>query len=313
MIQLSELLHDRIRASVDLYGKVCNCLKKGVIVTGGTSNDVAAMAVLALNIRETNPNLADEMVIYHNGISPKDQRLINEIIPAKFIVYHCPVKIKNNKINSYFTYMLFCKYECINLLEDYEYVVWTDYDVLIRRRLTEIEEARDEEKGITIVVNTEVPIRNMLEKEIKNTDIDKYDLNRESLCTPLFVLNRNLRNPKQLCQWCYEKTNEYQDDLVLAEQCIFSLLVQEFHLQYKALQPEIYSPHPNKAAEEGLILHAYGQPKFWNGLFHEKWDFYYQQWKGMGGSGYYKYNQKPTRVESQIQYVLRKIKLWFQN
>lgn len=288
-------------------------MKKGVIVTGGTSNDVAAMAVLALNIRETNPNLADEMVIYHNGISKKDQRLINAIIPARFIVYHCPIKIRKNEIGSYFTYMLFCKYECFMLLADYEYVIWTDYDVLIRRRLIEIEKAREEQRGITIVANTEKPIRNMFEKEIKNTEIYKYDLDKESLNTPLFVLNRNLRDYKRLWQWSYEKTNEYQEDLVLAEQCIFSLLVQEFRLQYKAIRPEIYSPHPDKANEDGLILHAYGQPKFWNGLFNEKWDSYYQQWRKMGGSGYYKYNQKRMWIEAQIQYVLRKIRLWFQN
>ena len=45
--------------------------KKTAVVTGGTSNDVPAMACLVMNIKDTNPGLADEIVIYHDGISEK--------------------------------------------------------------------------------------------------------------------------------------------------------------------------------------------------------------------------------------------------
>lgn len=46
--------------------------KKTAVVTGGTSNDVPAMACLVMNIKDTNQGLADEIVIYHDGISKKE-------------------------------------------------------------------------------------------------------------------------------------------------------------------------------------------------------------------------------------------------
>ena len=96
--------------------------KKTAVVTGGTSNDVPAMACLVMNIKDTNPGLADEIVIYHDGISEKDQRLINRIFPTRFILYESPFKDVMNfgdVVTKYFSPMVFCKYECFKLLDDY--------------------------------------------------------------------------------------------------------------------------------------------------------------------------------------------------
>lgn len=40
-----------------------------VLVTGGTGKDIDAMAVLALNMKDKTPGLADEMAILHDGVS----------------------------------------------------------------------------------------------------------------------------------------------------------------------------------------------------------------------------------------------------
>ena len=63
---------------------------KTAIVTGGTHKDVSAMGALALNIREITPELADELIIFHDGISEKEQQIIKQIFPAKFVRYKYP-------------------------------------------------------------------------------------------------------------------------------------------------------------------------------------------------------------------------------
>lgn len=47
---------------------------KKAIVTGGTRNFFPAMAVLALNIADKCPDIADELVIYHDGVSRSQQK-----------------------------------------------------------------------------------------------------------------------------------------------------------------------------------------------------------------------------------------------
>jgi hypothetical protein len=59
------------------------------------------------------------------------------------------------------------------------------------------------------------------------------------------------------------------------------MLVQKFNLQYDELDMEMYCYHPKDATEKTKILHAYGQPKFWNGLDNEQWNRYYEEWKKM--------------------------------
>ena len=118
-----------------------NKLKKTAIVTGGTKNEFSAMAVLALNIKDKCPNIADELVIFHDGVSEKEQKKVQEIFPTRFIKYNSPFVNKpgfTESIKNYFTFMLFCRYECWNLLDDYSTVIWTDYDILILNNIEEL-------------------------------------------------------------------------------------------------------------------------------------------------------------------------------
>jgi len=251
------------------------------IVTGGTKNDADAMAVLALNLKETNPDLADELVIFHDGIAKEKQLLMQQIMPIRFVRYKCPInwfKLKGNKTIRYFSPMVFCKIELFRLLQEYEVVIWTDYDVLIRESITEI---LDMKEGLSVLTNEDVPLSDMFYKTIYKKNMSNYNLTGKSICAPLIVMNRNIGDYMEYYKWCYECAGKYIKHLYLPEQCIFTMLVQLHDIGYEELDMQVYCMHPDEVRYNTKILHAYGQPKFWNGLHNEEWNRYNNLWKEM--------------------------------
>ena len=252
---------------------------KTAIVTGGTKKDVDAMAVLALNIQNVSPELADELIIFHDGISKKKQRLIQKIMPTRFIRYKCPINwfsLMSNKTVRYFSPMVFCKYECLRLLEEFDTVIWTDYDVLIR---DDISELKDSKNNINVILEKRIPLKEMFYKTIEKIDMTDYNLQGECITAPLMVLKRAESGYKKYYEYCYAMTKKYIQHLYLPEQCIFTMLFQKYQIQYAELDKEVYCYHPNEATEKTKILHAYGQPKFWNGLYNEQWEEYRKKWE----------------------------------
>lgn len=260
-------------------------MEKTVIVTGGTKKDVSAMGVLALNIKEIASKLADEMIIFHDGISKKEQKIIQNIFPTHFYEYRFPIDFISRRKNSslrYFSSMVFCKYECFRLLEKYDRVIWTDYDVLIMKDLSELLVS---ESGLQIVKDSE-PLQKMFLPSAKNADLSGFDLQKVGVCTPLFVMTRKIGDYQAYYKWCVENTKKYAEYIYLPEQCIMSLLVQKFNIIYENLSEEKYALHPREYDGCASIIHAYGRPKFWEGLYNEKWEKYYNEWLELGGNEY---------------------------
>lgn len=254
---------------------------KTAIVTGGTKKDVDAMAVLALNLQDVSPKIADEMIIFHDGISIDKQKLIQQIMPTRFVRYKCPinrVRLMCNRTIRYFSPMIFCKYECFRLLEEFDTVIWTDYDVVIKKNIDEI---KDFSCDMAFMVNEDKPLKDMFYATIKRADMRRFDLEGECITTPLFVLHKSLKSPMQLYQWCCEKTKQYLKYLYLPEQCIITMMTQYFQLSYMKMSIPVYCMHPREVLPETKILHAYGPIKFWNGLYNEIWEQYLEAWKQM--------------------------------
>lgn len=265
---------------------------KRALVTGGTYDDVAPIATFIINIAKTNSHLFDEIVVYHNGIKKKDQDLINKIYKTRFIEYTYKPKSRNDEVISYFSSMVFCKYECFSLLSEYDEVVWSDYDVVVKGKLDEFCVIEGDSFN---VLECEDSLRTMFYKDYKSSEIDKYELDTDGVGTPLFALSNKLPSYDEIAKWCYEKTDEWADDLYLPEQCIFSLAVQEFGINLKRYSFDEYACYPTKATGNEKIIHAAGQPKFWNGMHDEDWERYYSEWLKMGGTPYVEWKKKAKR------------------
>lgn len=271
------------------------------LVTGGTRDDVAPIAVFIMNVRDTNAHLFDEVVVFHDGIKKKDQELINTIFPTRFVRYDFKPKTRNDEVISYFSRMIYCKYECFALLDEYDVVVWSDYDVVIQDKLDEFCDVNDDRLHILEADST---MRSMFYKDIINKEIMNYNLDGECIMTPLFALSRHMKKYKDIYEWCYDKTEKWGEDLYLPEQCIFSLAAQEFHICTKNFDVGEYARFPSDAVGGEKIIHAAGQIKFWNGIYNEIWDQNYKCWIELGGT---KYSDIKKKFKRKILFVITRL------
>ncbi|MBN1242914.1 MAG: hypothetical protein JXA15_09455 [Spirochaetales bacterium] len=261
---------------------------KTAIVTGGTCNDAPAIGTLAHNLKETANKLNAEFVVFHDGISLKDQDAIQGILPTRFYPYVFPGEEKsfNDTISAYFSTMVFSKYECLRLLDEFEVVIWTDYDVVLLGDISELPSLCL--GGFGLIPSPGVSVRDNFKQSIVQALQGAYDLDAQSYSAPIVVVSRRLKNHKELYDYCITKTEELWEHLFLPEQGIFELMIQDFGMPVDTIPGDIYCVHPRNGnvTENVKILHAYGQPKFWNGLKNTDWLNHYRAWRRLGGSGY---------------------------
>ena len=60
------------------------------------------------------------------------------------------------------------------------------------------------------------------------------------------------------------------------------MMIQRFRIPYDELSNEIYALYPRYDKQSTKIVHAYGQPKFWNGYNDERWNRYNKRWHEQG-------------------------------
>jgi lipopolysaccharide biosynthesis glycosyltransferase len=257
-------------------------LKKKAIVTGGTKNMAPAMGVLALNISSICPDIADELVIYHDGISITDQNKISSIFPTRFILYRNPFETVNSfdeVVTKYFSPMVFSKYECFNLLHEYSQVIWTDYDIVILKDFSS--DLFSKEESLVVIPDTEMGcLLEMFKTNISELQLSGVDLTKRGICLPLFLVRDTFPDYLRFYNKCIQLTKELSAYLYLPEQCVISVLLQRDSIKYGTLPFIPYAAHPikHKTADEVFIIHAAGQPKFWNGLKNKDWIKYYNIW-----------------------------------
>ncbi len=290
-------------------------MKKTAIVTGGTSNQYPAMAVLALNIADKCPDLADELVIFYDDIPLSQQKLINSIFPTRFIKYESPFQHIDNfseEIQKYFSPFLFCKYECFRLLDEYQSVLWLDYDMVITKDISELKEKNQADLKFCedFVLGVKFTNKVFLYKNCLE-DIYNFDLLKPAISCCAFVLFDTLKNYNEIYNECIKLTERYAPVLFLPEEAIISIVFQQKNICYEKLDYKKYSTLPKdiqKNTDITSIIHAVGQPKFWNGLYNEQWENYYNKWLKMGGA---KHLDRYTKFERLLLRIKRKLKKVF--
>jgi lipopolysaccharide biosynthesis glycosyltransferase len=229
--------------------------------------------------------MVDEVVIIHDGINERDQKLLASILPTRFILYDFPLnsaRVLNASAVRQFSKMVFTKFECLKLLNDYKNVLWSDYDVVIQADISEL--FSFSESGIKLMPSG-LPVRVQVHEAMP-----EYDMAAEAIGAGLFVLQDHLKDYLKMYEFCYQELEKHSEILAMPEQAIFDFMVQRFSLKPAAIDRFVYSPHPTDKplANMAKIIHAYGQPKFWNGLHNEQWERNYQAWLDMGGTKYRK-------------------------
>jgi lipopolysaccharide biosynthesis glycosyltransferase len=273
------------------------------IVFTVSKNLIFSVACVMKDIKRLSPNLAHEVVILHDGIKNSDMELISSILPTRFIEYEMPfddISFIPDSILDYFTKMVFAKFECLKLLRDYKSVMLLDYDIIIQKDISELFDYCA--SGIRMMLHGS-NVRAQLHRPIND-----YNMNLMGVSAGTFVFHDHIGDFLKMYDFCYSCLKTYARELYLPEQAIFDFMIQEFNLTVTPMDPKIYSPHPNDKtfAKEAKIIHAYGQPKFWNGLHNDHWQCNYNEWLRMGGSGY----KKNSTIMFLLKKITRKIKLY---
>ena len=261
--------------------------KNNSVVFGLTSNHVFAVACVMMDLKRFCKSIIDEIVIFHDGINEKDKRLLTTIMPCRFIIYDFPLKNTSNfdqTTLNYFSKMVFSKFECFRLLDDYCNVVWLDYDIVIQQDISELFEPS--KSGIQMIRSGTI-VRDQL-----SADVDDYDMTALGITASTFSVHQNLPNYRDKYAFCYKILPKYAQYLRLPEQAIIDFMLQEFENPIETLDVNIYSPHPKDLLHtpSAKIVHAYGQPKFWNGINNIQWNRNYTAWIEMGGTKYRELN-----------------------
>ena len=281
--------------------------KKLAIVLCSTSNMTFAIATTIINFKKTYKGSDYEFIVFTDGkFKEKDKKLINNVHKTIFINYDFPLK---NKLDSktagtkHFTYMVFSKFECLKLLNEYETVIYTDYDVYITGDLSELE--NKSEFGIKALISEGAISNNLINK------IDEYNMNGDSMLGGLIVFQSNLKNYNELYDFCYNTTLKYFDNLYFPEQVALSLMLQKFDIKPEKLNVNKYCLLPNNYPNfpDAKILHSYGFHKFWNGIKDDSlklWNENYNEWIHMGGSKYKNTNKIFYKLMLKISWFIPK-------
>lgn len=276
------------------------------VVFCGTSNFAFAMASVIMDLKRLCPGIADEVVILHDGkLTQRDRQCLSTLWQTRFIPYEFPFAgnplFKRNTLG-YFTKMVFAKFECLRLLQDYATVLFLDYDIVVKQDISELMApcpcAMRMLPGGGILAS-------QLLRRYRTQSLDGYNLSVDGICASTFVFQHHLPDYMKLYDFCYAALEKYARHLYLPEQVIFSFMMQEFRLSFEPIDPLLYTPHPQNvsAAERAKIVHAYGQPKFWNGLQNEQWDRNYAAWLELGGTPYL---PPPATLRDSISKFLRR-------
>lgn len=253
---------------------------KNAVVFGFTSNHAGAVASVVMDLNRVSPGAIDEFVFLHDGrLLRSDADALRSLGPSRFMHYDPGQYLRLRpglRVVTRFTAMVFSKYECARLLADYDTVTWLDYDIVVRADISEIFAPCS--SGLKVVPGS-MPVLGQFYEAVSG-----YDMETEGICGSTFTFDRNIADYHEVVRFFYQNTEKYQDILRLGEQGIFDLAIQHFRIDPVLLDPLIYTPHPTNYREDARILHAYGGPKFWDGLHNDQWMDNYARWLAMGGA-----------------------------
>lgn len=252
------------------------CKKEMAIVFGITGNWAFALGNTLIGLKKHNPDIKADIIVYYDNLSIKNRFALKKIYPVKFLKYRFP--FDSSKINNLniFTEMSFSRYECFKLLNKYRQVLYLDVDILIQKAISGLFKLG---RPIGLLYPDKTTLKQSAKEEINN-----YDLNKPSYGTGTILFNDS--SNRDFTNWCYKKTVELAEFLVFPDQAIINFLLQEFNLPFDIIGEEyVYNPQ-GEDPDKAIMLHAYGEKKFWNGLYSSEWNDNNQIWIQLGGLPY---------------------------
>ena len=110
--------------------------KELAIVFGSTGNMAFALGNVLIGLKKYSLEIAKtaDIKIFEQGISGKDKKILNSILPCEFIEYKFPHQgYLTDETVKKFSELTFSRFECFDMLNEYKKVLWLDIDILIQK------------------------------------------------------------------------------------------------------------------------------------------------------------------------------------
>ena len=276
--------------------------KKIAIVFAITGNYSFCLYISICSLLKNSPLLAKQadIIVYVNNISDRDRNALKTIKNLKIIDYSFPLKMQETNVVKYFSIASFARYECFNMLNIYEKIIYLDSDILVQKELLNVFDFIND-TGIGL-------IKEKTWTDAFSNKINLYNTKEKMFNSGFFILSNKLKkNYKEITNFCYEKTVEYIENLYLPDQAIINYAIQYFNLIPTALESVYNTPASlsRKILNNAVIIHSTGNRKFWNYYYFDEWYKYYNEWIKNNGTPI----DAVRRDSNLYKYMLQKLHL----
>lgn len=274
------------------------------VVTGGTSNLLGPAAILFISLRHRSPRLYYETKKYFflaEGTPSSAIKRVYKNLGIEIVEYD--PNMFSDKFDSYYTAGISAKFVPFKILSDVRSIIWLDSDQIFVKSLDMILGYCDRSGYNALLLDSEeLTIRGQLldngvekVKELYNT----VDYESRGCCSSILMVTEF---PKDIYYSFKEIYNNIFEHAWISDQAVFDIYFYQAkdiaHLSWLIENSVLYTAHPSDYPLEKLLkledrempylLHSYGLYKFWDGVPHPLWDYYYEEYLDMGGDNFKK-------------------------
>ena len=85
----------------------------------------ALVGIMLLQLKNTNPDLFDEAIIFDVNLTEQDRQLMQAIFPCRFMEYQSPLSKELLRLERFqrFSLIMFARYEMFRLLDEYNTIM----------------------------------------------------------------------------------------------------------------------------------------------------------------------------------------------
>jgi len=254
-----------------------------------TENLGFAAGNVALSLYKYMREESYEVVVYYKSLKKADLGALQKIPNVRLVQFAFPgsfgqtmlTRMPPSRFKDANHIMSFCRFEMFALLDEYENVAWLDADIAVQANLRDI--VAFAPLGITL--DTPWPLQHNFTRPI-----DGYEMDIPGFCAAVMVASDSLPY-KQMYEWCYEKSVEWAETLLNADQAIINLALQKFSIAPQIMPLEkwqciFWKDEANRAN----IVHFGTAKKVWNDTnvcnSFPEWYRTHLQWLELGGSDF---------------------------
>ena len=295
---------------------------KVAIVTGGTPNLAGPAGVTYLSLMHMSPKLfshADKYFFSTKSLTECNAKAL-EKIGVSALEFDVGVGLASgaSRYLKYFSEGILAKFETFRLSEHYDYVLWLDCDQVCVRELFDVVVGDGQSFKITDGGEQSTGWSNYVESPsfLKAWLVDNQHVSfdKRGICGNFFCVPAG--SHILYCQ-ARELFNKMSSELYGGEQGILYILMQDGLSKSTLLPHDLFTPHPSEWPIDRLLntnysarpyfLHAWSQPKFWNGLDDSVWNHFYREWVSSGGEEFFSTASRDVGMRRTIKYFTSRL------